>query len=162
MVVAGSDVVWIDGGVLLWRGWLSAGRLWYLVPEIPASTLNRLYCTIPACNFWVDALIRSRQPKLGAKSVTIGSQGRPRLRAKADHALRVVWRSMKRLRAIADRDYSETTSTVYWCIISKLKVPQNLYWMSNMFLWVDIFVYFVCYHVVPKRHSQLDYELNDL
>ena len=54
------------------------------------------------------------------------------------------------------------TSTVYWCIASKLKAPRNFYWMSNMFLWVDIFLFFVCYHVVPKRHSQLDYELNDL
>ena len=45
------------------------------------------------------------------------------------------------------------TSTVYWCIASKLKAPRNFYWMSNMFL---------CYHVVPKRHSQLDYELNGL
>ena len=31
-----------------------------------------------------------------------------------------------------------------------------------MFLWVEIFLFFVCYHVVPKRHSQLDYELNGL
>ena len=54
------------------------------------------------------------------------------------------------------------TSTVYWCIASKLKAPRNLYWMSSMFLWVEIFIFFVCYHVVPKRHSQLDYELNGL
>ena len=54
------------------------------------------------------------------------------------------------------------TSTVYWCIASKLKAPQNFYWMSNMFLWVEIFLFFVCYHVVPKRHSRLDYELNGL
>ena len=54
------------------------------------------------------------------------------------------------------------TSTVYWCIASKLKAPWNFYWMSNMFLWVEIFLFFVCYHVVPKRHSQLDYELNGL
>ena len=53
-------------------------------------------------------------------------------------------------------------STVYWCIASKLKAARNLYWMSNMFLWVEIFLFFVCYHVFPKRHSQLDYELNDL
>ena len=53
------------------------------------------------------------------------------------------------------------TSTVYWCIASKLKAARNLYWMSNMFLWLEIFLFFVCYHVVPKRHSQLDYELND-
>ena len=52
------------------------------------------------------------------------------------------------------------TSTVYWCFASKLKAPRNFYWMSNMFLWVEIFIFFVCYHVVPKRHSQLDYELN--
>ena len=45
---------------------------------------------------------------------------------------------------------------------SKLKAPRNLYWMSNMFLWVEIFLFSVCYHVVPKRHSQLDYELNGL
>ena len=55
------------------------------------------------------------------------------------------------------------TSTVYWCIASKLKAPWNLYyWMSNMFSWVEIFISFVCYHVGPKRHSQLGYELNDL
>ena len=54
------------------------------------------------------------------------------------------------------------TSTVYWCIASKLKAPRIFYWMSNMFLWVEIFIFFVCYHVVPKRHSQLDYELNGL
>ena len=54
------------------------------------------------------------------------------------------------------------TSTVYWCIASKLKAARNLYWMSNMFLWAEIFLFFVCYHVFPKRHSQLDYELNDL
>ena len=46
-------------------------------------------------------------------------------------------------------------STVYWCIASKLKAARNLYWMSNMFLWVEIFLFFVCYHVFPKRHSQL-------
>ena len=56
----------------------------------------------------------------------------------------------------------KTTSTVYWCIASKLKAARNLYWMSNMFLLVEIFLFFVCYHVVPKRHSQLDYELNNL
>ena len=55
-----------------------------------------------------------------------------------------------------------STSTVYWCIASKLKAPWNFYWMSNMFLCVEIFIFFVCYHVVPKRHSQLDYELNGL
>ena len=58
--------------------------------------------------------------------------------------------------------YKIETSTVYWCIASKLKAPWNFYWMSNMFLWVEIFLFFVCYHVVPKRHSQLDYELNGL
>ena len=58
--------------------------------------------------------------------------------------------------------WQESTSTVYWCIASKLKAPWNFYWMSNMFLWVEIFLFFVCYHVVPKRHSQLDYELNGL
>ena len=60
------------------------------------------------------------------------------------------------------RQPQQTTSTVYWCIASKLKAPRNFYWMSNMFLWVEIFIFFVCYHVVPKRHSQLDYELNGL
>ena len=55
-----------------------------------------------------------------------------------------------------------STSTVYWCIASKLKAARNLYWTSNMFLWVEIFLFFVCYHVFPKMHSQLDYELNDL
>ena len=35
------------------------------------------------------------------------------------------------------------TSTVYWCIASKLKAPWNFYWMSNMFLWVEIFL-FLC------------------
>ena len=54
------------------------------------------------------------------------------------------------------------TSTVYWCIASKLKAPRNLYWMSNMFLWVEVFLFLVCYHIVPKRHSQLDYEWNGL
>ena len=54
------------------------------------------------------------------------------------------------------------TSTVYWCTASKLKAARNLYWMSNVFLWVEIFLFFVCYHVFPKRHSQLDYELNNL
>ena len=54
------------------------------------------------------------------------------------------------------------TSTVYWCIASKLKAPRIFYRMSNMILWVEIFIFFVCYHVVPKRHSQLDYELNGL
>ena len=44
----------------------------------------------------------------------------------------------------------------------KLKAPWNLYWMSNMFLSVEIFLFFECYHVVAKRHSQLNYELNDL
>ena len=58
--------------------------------------------------------------------------------------------------------WSGETSTVYWCIASKSKAPWNFYWMSNMFLWVEIFLFFVCYHVVPKRHSQLDYELNGL
>ena len=57
---------------------------------------------------------------------------------------------------------SVSTSTVYWCIASKIKAARNLYWMSNMFLWVEIFLFFVCYHVFPKRHSQLDYKLNDL
>ena len=52
------------------------------------------------------------------------------------------------------------TSTVCWCIASKFKAPRNIYWMSNMFLRVEIFLFFVCYHVLPKRHSQLDYELN--
>ena len=37
------------------------------------------------------------------------------------------------------------TSTVYWCIASKLKTPRNLYWMSNMLLWVEIFLFFVCH-----------------
>ena len=58
--------------------------------------------------------------------------------------------------------WSLVTSTVYWCIASKLKAPWNFYWMSNMFSWMEIFLFFVCYHVVPKRHSQLDYELNGL
>ena len=62
----------------------------------------------------------------------------------------------------AQRSFTNETSTVYWCIASKLKAARNLYWMSNMFLWVEIFLFFVCYHVFPKRHSQLDYELNDL
>ena len=59
-------------------------------------------------------------------------------------------------------DDIELTSTVYWCIASKLKAARNLYWMSNMFLWVEIFLFFACYHVFPKRHSQFDYELNEL
>ena len=59
-------------------------------------------------------------------------------------------------------ELQRNTSTVYWCIASKLKAPRNFYWMSNMFLWMEIFLFFVCYHVVPKRHSQLDYQLNGL
>ena len=70
------------------------------------------------------------------------------------HQLGIILQSLNRVR--------DGTSTVYWCIASKLKAPWNFYWMSNMFLWVEIFLYFVCYHVVPKRHSQLDYELNGL
>ena len=62
----------------------------------------------------------------------------------------------------ASRTRLRETSTVYWCIASKLKAARNLYWMSNMFLGAEIFLFFVCYHVFPKRHSQLDYELNDL
>ena len=66
----------------------------------------------------------------------------------------LLWRRCKAI--------STSTSTVYWCIASKLKAARNLYWMSNMFLWVETFLFFMCYHVFPKRHSQLDYELNDL
>ena len=66
------------------------------------------------------------------------------------------------LRLLCRSPFQHLTSTVYWCIASKLKAPWNFYWMSNMFLWVEIFLFFVCYHVVPKRHSQLDYELNGL
>ena len=44
----------------------------------------------------------------------------------------------------------------------KYSLLMHFYWMSNMFLWVEIFLFFVCYHVVSKRHSQLDYELNGL
>ena len=51
-------------------------------------------------------------------------------------------------------------SLLMHCI--KIKAPRNFYWMSNMFLWVEIFIFFVCYHVVPKRHCQLDHELNGL
>ena len=51
-------------------------------------------------------------------------------------------------------------SLLMYCI--KIKAPRNFYLMSNMFLWVEIFLFFVCYHVVPKRYSQLDYELNGL
>ena len=58
--------------------------------------------------------------------------------------------------------YQWYTSTVYWCIASKLKAPWNFYWMSDMFLSVEIFLFFVCYHVVRKRHRKLDYELNGL
>ena len=49
--------------------------------------------------------------------------------------------------------WQSATSTDYWYIASKLKAPRNLFWISNMFLWVEIFIFFVCYHVVPKRHS---------
>ena len=62
----------------------------------------------------------------------------------------------------SEMKFNDFTSTVYWCIASKLKAPRNLYWMSNMFLWVEIFIFFVWYHVVPKRHSQLGYKLNGL
>ena len=72
-------------------------------------------------------------------------------------SITVGWAAARRVWPI-----SLLTSTVYWCIASKLKAPWNFYWMSNMFLWVEIFLFFVCYHVVPKRHSQLDYELNGL
>ena len=56
----------------------------------------------------------------------------------------------------------QLTSTVYWCIASKLKAPRNLYWMSNIILCVEIFIFCVCHHVFPKRHSQLDHKLNGL
>ena len=58
---------------------------------------------------------------------------------------------------------THSTSTVYWCIASKLKASRNLYWMSNMFLWV-VYFFSLCdiTDVVPKRHSQLDYESNGL
>ena len=62
----------------------------------------------------------------------------------------------------AENPIQYTPSIVYWCIASKLKAPRNLYCINNMFFGMDIFLFFVCYHVVPKRHSQLDYELNDL
>ena len=39
--------------------------------------------------------------------------------------------------------YTIKTSTVYWCIASKLKAARNLYRISNMFLWVEIFLFFV-------------------
>ena len=78
------------------RGFESQRRLLrHLVSEVPASTANWLYCTIPAWNFWVDAHSRSRRAKnRGPRRTTIGSQGGPRLRAKADQA-RGVWGSRR-------------------------------------------------------------------
>ena len=70
------------------RGFESQRRhLRHLVSEVPASTANWLYCTIPAWNFWVDAHSRSRQAKnCGPRWTMIRSQGGPPLRAKADRA----------------------------------------------------------------------------
>ena len=52
--------------------------LWHSVSEVPASTANWLYCTIPPWNFWVDAHSRSRRAK-------IVGQGGQRSGAKAGH-----------------------------------------------------------------------------
>ena len=51
--------------------------------------------------------------------------------------------------------YKYKSSLLMHCI--KIRSPAKSLWMSNIFLWVEIFLFFVCYHVVPKRHSQLDY-----
>ena len=75
---------------------------------------------------------------------------------------RSLWRHYNVVQVDSRVQNHKATSTVYWCIASKLKAARNLYWISNMFLWVEIFLFFVCYHVFPKMHSQLDYELNDL
>ena len=37
----------------------------------------------------------------------------------------------------------QSTSTVYWCIASKLKASRNFYWMSNMFCGWKYF-FFLC------------------
>ena len=52
-------------------------------------------------------------------------------------------------------------STVYWCIASKLKAPRNFYWMRNVLMGGYIHIQYICYHVVPKRLSELVNELND-
>ena len=51
-------------------------------------------------------------------------------------------------------------SLLMHCI--KIKSPAKSLLNEQYVFVVDIFLFFVCYHVVPKRHSQLDYELNDL
>ena len=54
------------------------------------------------------------------------------------------------------------TSTVYWCSAWKLKAHIFfIEWAICFNGWVYFFQY-MCHHVVPKRLSQLDYELNDL
>ena len=51
-------------------------------------------------------------------------------------------------------------SLLMHCI--KIKSPAKFLLNEQYALWVEIFIFFVCYHVVSKRHSQLDYELNGL
>ena len=51
-------------------------------------------------------------------------------------------------------------SLLMHCI--KIKSPAN-FLLNEQYVFVGgIIFFFVCYHVVPKRHSQLDYELNGL
>ena len=113
----------------------------------------RLNIWFYACVLWRDGIHISRD--LGQRQ-NMGHRGNPEaLWFKFNHGkTTAAW-----LWCIA---IHTLTSTVYWCIASKLKAPWNFDWMSNMFLWLEIFLFFVCYHVVPKRHSQLDYELNGL
>ena len=44
----------------------------------------------------------------------------------------------------------------------KIKSPANFLLNEQYVLWVEIFIFFVCYHVISKGHNQLDFELNGL
>ena len=51
-------------------------------------------------------------------------------------------------------------SLLMHCI--KIKSPAK-FLLNEQYVFVgEIFIFFVCYHGVPKRHSQLDYGLNGL
>ena len=47
-------------------------------------------------------------------------------------------------------------------LVFMYKQVQFIDALHQIFLWVEIFLFYMCYHVVLKMHSQLDYELNDL
>ena len=53
-----------------------------------------------------------------------------------------------------------TTSTVYWCIASKLKAPRIFLNEQYVLVGGYISIQYICHHVVPK--SQLDYDLKYL